>query len=212
MIEICYIKGYDYESSIKTAKVEYNSKVVSAKFLYSYLGTNYKHIWQPKVGTKVLVFFSGDGADDGIILGCLEKKDEESLLSCSDKGEKELFQHENGSKVEFQNTENDCKIKVSTPKEDEVNIDLNNQVLEMKNKGGNLCLSFDFKESKITLKSNELSIEATKSIALKAADFKVESSNSFELKSGSININANQNINISANATTNIKGQSINLN
>ena len=212
MIETCYIRQYINENNVKKVKVEYNKRLVSARFLYSYLGSNYKHIWQPEIGTKVLVFFSGEYTDDGIILGCLEKPKDESLLQFSDERDKEIFQHENGSKIEFQNKENDCKVKLSTPKGDEVNIDLNNQILEIKNESGHLCLSFKFKESKIELKSDELSVETTKSIMFKASDIKIEASNSFELKSSSVNINSNQNIDISARGSANVKGQNVNLN
>ena len=206
------IVGYICDNHIKTLKVKCDSKIVAAQLLYPYLGTNYKHIWQPKIGTIVLVFFPCDVSDHGIVLGYLEKNSDESLLPFSDEGDKELFQHENGSKVELKNSENDRKIKISTPKEDEINIDLDGQCLEVKNQDGSLYISFDFKESKILLKANELSAEVANNINLKVSDIKVEASNSFELKSGSIKIKSNQDININATATTNIKGQTINLN
>ena len=212
IIEVCYIVGYDLENDIKTVKVKYSDKTVSARFLYPYLGTNYRHIWQPKIGTKALVFFPGNVSDNGIILGYLEKVDDEPILNFSDEGDKEVFQHENGTKVEFTNAEDQRQIKVITPKEEEINIDLDNQSLEIKNKEEQTRIFFDFKESKIELKSDELNIEASKNLTLKTPSLKIESSDTFEIQSGSFNLSATKSADISANSTINIKGQSVNLN
>ena len=212
MIDICYVVGYDLDSPVKIVKVTHHTKIVSAQLLYPYLGSHYKHIWQPKIGTKALVFFSGDNSDGAIVLGFLEKDTDEPVLQFSDEGNKELFQHENGTKVEFTNSDDQKQIKVTTPKEDEINIDLDNQFFEIKSKDDRIQVIFNFKDSKITIKSDELSFEATKSFLLKTPSFKIETSDSIDIESGSFNLNSSKNVDISSTSTLNIKGQSINLN
>ena len=215
LISVGYVVSSFLKDNVNVVQVKIGGfdHTVDAVVLHSYLGDGFKNVWQPKVDSKVLVCFLNGDINCGVVLGFLEKKNDDPILKFSKDGDKGLFQHENGTKVEFFNKEGERKIEITTPKEEFVSLDLDNQKLEVKNKksGETLSVSLDFKDSKVELKSEELTIN-TKNINITGESVKIDLKNGFDVKSGSVNLSSNGSVDVKASSSANIKGQTINLN
>lgn len=215
MIKIAYVLSSSTieGSNVVQIKVDGLDCVVNAVMLHFYMGDSYEVVWQPKVGMKVLVYFIDGNINRGVILGFLEKKDHQNILEFSEEGNKAAVRYENGVQFDFSNKENERKIEISTPKEEFISFDLDNQMFEVKNKKTEetLSVSVDFRESKIVLKSNSLNIDAKK-ITINGESLSLEMKDKCEVKCGSFKVDSSGGVDISASAAANIKGQSVNLN
>ncbi len=215
MIKVAYILSSFVveDSNVVKIRVDGLNCVVDAVMLHSYMGDSYEVVWQPKVGMKVLVYFIDGNINRGVILGFLEKKNHQSILEFSEEGDKAAIKYENGIQFDFFNKENERKVEISTPKEEFISFDLDNQIFEVKNKKAEETLSvcIDFKDSKIVLKSGGLDINV-KNMTINGESLSIEMKDKCEVKCGSFKVDSNGGVDISASASMNIKGQSINLN
>ena len=165
-----------------------------ASMLYNYFGEKFGSVWYPDPGTIVVVAFVENCVDGAVILGCLNKY-QENLLPIDKENDKEFFKHKNGVSVEFANKEGESKITIATPKKEEVVIDLENQSLQINNEAKNV--SFNFEEN-LNIKSKGISIELNDKLSIKSSgiemnstgNIKIESSAGTDIKSsGIVNIN-----------------------
>ena len=215
MIKVAYILSSSLVegTNVVQIKVDGLDCTVNASMLHFYMGDSYEIVWQPKVGMKVLVYFIDGNINRGVILGFLEKKDHQNILEFSEDGDRAAIKYENGIQIDFANKENERKIEINTPKEELISLDLDNQIFELKNKKSSetLSVSFNLKDSKISIKSDDLSIESKK-ITVKGDSLSVELDNDCKFKCGSFKTESNGGVDIQANAALNLKGQVVNLN
>ncbi|MBO6127130.1 MAG: hypothetical protein J6P21_03985 [Clostridia bacterium] len=180
-----------------------------ASMLYNYFGEKFGTVWYPDPGTIVVVAFLENCIDRAVILGCLNKY-EEDILPISTDNKQEVFKHKNGTLVKFENQEDAPKITINTKDDKEIiNIDLANENFEIKNKDESTKLIINFKESKIEIKSKSISFEAEENFNIKSKILNIELSDKFTLKGAGIELNSSGNMNIESSAGTDIKSNGI---
>lgn len=188
-----------------------------ASMMYSYFGEKFGGLWYPDPGTIVVVAFIDNCLDGAIIIGCLNKY-EEDLLPLTKENDKQFIKHKNGMTLEFLNKENESKISVSTKDEKEkIIIDLDNENIQINNQSETLKFFFDFKESKVSLKSKELLIELEENMNVKCKKANFEVQDKFTVKgsgmsletNGEISIKSQGSVKIESSAGTDIKSSGI---
>ena len=180
-----------------------------ASMMYSYFGEKFGHVWYPDPGTMVVVAFLENCVDGAVIIGCLNKYDDD-LLAINKENNEEIFKHKNGITVKFSNKEGESKILVSTKDEKQsLSIDLDNDNLEIKSKDDSTKLVLDFKESKISLKLKKFEIEFDESVVIKGKNSGLDLDDKCSLKASGVNINSTGNMKLESSAGTDIKSSGI---
>ena len=183
-----------------------------ASMLYNYFGEKFGSVWYPDPGTIVVVAFVENCVDGAVILGCLNKY-QENLLPIDKENNKEFFKHKNGVSVEFANKEGESKITIATPKKEEIVIDLENQNLQINNEAKNVSFNFNFKEAKAEIKLKEMTINFEENLNIKSKGISIELNDKLSIKSSGIEMNSTGNIKIESSAGTDIKSSGmVNIN
>lgn len=188
-----------------------------ASMMYNYFGEKFGGLWYPDPGTIVVVAFIDNCLDGAVIIGCLNKY-EEDLLPLTKENEKQFIKHKNGTTIEFLNKENESKISISTKDEKEkLIIDLNNENIQINNQSETLKFFFDFKESKVNLKSKELVVELEENMSIKCKNVNFELQDKFIVKgsgmsletNGEMSMKSKGNVKIESSTGTDIKSSGI---
>ena len=184
-----------------------------ASMLYNYFGEKFGTVWYPDPGTIVVVAFLENCIDRAVIIGCLNKY-EEDILPIKTENNEEVFKHKNGTLVKFENKEDASKIIINTKDDKEtITIDLTNENFEVKNKDDTTKFNINFKESKIEIKSKSVSFEIEESFNIKSKTFGIELNDKFTLKGAGIEMNSSGNMSMESSAGTDIKSSGmININ
>ena len=190
----------------------YEESECYASMMYSYFGEKFGKVWYPDPGTIVVVAFLYNCLDCAIIIGCLNKY-EENLLPITEENNTEIIKHKNGSTLEFFNKENESKITVTTKDEKEkITIDLDNENIQINNKDETSKFIFDFKESKISLKSKELCIELEEGINIKGKNINIDLDNKLTFKGNGLSMETNGEMQMKSNGSIEIKSNMVNIN
>ena len=167
-----------------------------ASVMYNYAGKDYGNFWYPDPDTIVVVAFIENCLDGAIIIGCLNKY-ENNLHPINKENNKDFFKHKNGTTVEFFNKDKESKISIKTKEEKEtIDIDFEKEILDIKSKNNDTEFKFDFKNSKISIKCKEMDLEIAEKLNIKGKSVNVDLNDKCNIKAAGINFESKGDLSI----------------
>lgn len=193
MIKVEYIMG---ERNKKTSDW--------VRVMTGYGGDGFGNYWLPEIGTEVLVGFIHGNMNMPVVLGCLwNGKDKLPTGAADEKNETKTVITKGGHKILFSDVKGKEKITVTTPKELEVLLDDEKEIIHLKDKENGNSLVMDCKNGKIDVKAKqEISLTIGTKEVVKA------DANTVKVTSGTIQLDAQQSLKL-AGQTTSLEGTSV---
>jgi uncharacterized protein involved in type VI secretion and phage assembly len=157
----------------------------------------------PEIDDEVLIGYEHGNTDHPVVLGCLYNKENSPMQEAvSSDNDIKMFMTRSGNKIVFNDKDGSEQILISQK-------DGKNQIV-LDISGPSISITT---EGDISIKGNNLDVEAQEGITMKASsDVKIEGAN-IEIKAqGNITSEAAANHDIKGNAQVNVKGGMVNLN
>ncbi len=157
----------------------------------------------PELDDEVLIGYEHGNTDHPVVLGCLYNKENSPMQEAvSSDNDIKMFMTRSGNKIVFNDKDGSEQILISQKEgKNQIVLDISGPSISITTEGD------------ISIKGNNLAVEAQEGITMKASsDVKIEGAN-IEIKAqGNITSEAAANNDIKGNAQVNVKGGMVNLN
>ncbi len=193
MVKIEYLLG---EKDYKTSDW--------VRVMTPYAGTEYGNYWLPEIGTEVVVGFIQGNLNMPIILGCLWNQiDSHPKEAVNQENDIKTIMTKAGNKITFCDKKEKEKITIETPKNMNITIDDENELIVLQDKEKKNGVVVDGKEGNIT-------VTAKTAIKLQIGNKEVltADSNTVKITSGTVQLEGIQNLKLKGQ-TTDISGTNV---